>query len=143
MITVNDVRNGVSTALDERFLDIPNVGEEVSIPNAAPYFLVRLHSVSQEGEMGSRYKRSHHFEIQYVPASEANANEEMHTVAEHLYDVMEYVEAAGSLLRGINLRHEIIEGILHYYADYVFQIKRQKPDVTKMTKLNQEAVLNG
>src|SRR5690625_3611513 len=117
MITINDVRYAVNAKLDEQFPNIPIRGEEIKQGLIEPCFFVKLFPVAQDREVDKRYRRYHSFDIHYFPAT-LYANDEMHEVAEQLYDCMEYIETVSGLIRGRNIRHEIIDSVLHFFVQY-------------------------
>lgn len=137
MITVNDVRRGVMAALKKRFPGIKVYGEEIKQGLTAPCFFVKLFPVAQDREVGRRYKRMHAFDIHYF----GNSNDDMHDTAESLYDCMEYIEINRSTFRGVKMRHEIVDDVLHFFVDYDFHVMRQKPKAVKMQTLKQEGYI--
>ncbi|NEZ43311.1 hypothetical protein GQA12_17385 [Paenibacillus alvei] len=141
MVTVNDVRSGVISALNRIYPDMDIYGEEIKQGLEEPCFFVKLFPFSQDREFGRRYKRFHSFDIHYFPRSETDANEEMFEVAEKLLDHMEYIEVAGSICRGTNMEHEIVDGILHFKIDYDFHVLRRKKDEPAMKTLDQKGLI--
>jgi len=147
VITVNEVRRAVIQSLDSRFPEMRIYGEEIKQGLQEPCFFVQLFPVSQERELGRRYKRYHAFDIHYFPSvptpgEPESANDEMHAMAEQLYDVLEYITVSGSLLRGTGMNHEMINGILHFFVDYNIHLMRPRPDSPVMRALDQEARIN-
>lgn len=143
MVTVNDVRSGVISALAKHFPDMDIYGEEIKQGLEEPCFFVKLFPVTQDREIGRRYKRFHSFDIHYFPRSQTDANEEMFEVAEKLLDHMEYieVEVAGSVCRGAKMESEIVDGVLHFKIDYDFHVLRQKRDEPVMKHLEQKGAI--
>lgn len=141
MITVNKVRNSVISALSNHFPNIKIYGEEIKQGFSEPCFFVKLFPVSQNREVGRRYKRYHTFDIHYFPESELDANDEMQDIAESLYDRMEYVETDNGLMRGHGMKHEIINGVLHFSVDYDFHVLRERRPAIKMQTLEQEGYI--
>jgi len=141
MVTVNDVRSGVISALAKHFPDMDIYGEEIKQGLEEPCFFVKLFPVTQDRMQGRRYSRYHSFDIHYFPLSQVDANEEMFEVAESLLDHMEYIEVAGSPCRGKNMEHEIVDGILHFKVDYDFHVLREKKDEPVMKHLEQKGAI--
>ncbi|BFH27038.1 hypothetical protein PMJ1TS6_08010 [Paenibacillus melissococcoides] len=135
MVTVNDVRSGVISALNKLYPDMDIYGEEIKQGLEEPCFFVKLFPMSQDRMQGRRYVRYHSFDIHYFPFSQTDANEEMFEVAEKLLEHMEYIEVAGSICRGTNMEHEIVDGILHFKVDYDFHVLRQKKEEPVMKSL--------
>src|SRR5690606_38529812 len=136
VVTINDIRTAVFHQLAERVPDIKRYGEEIRQGFEEPCFFVKLLNASQTQELNTRYMRTHSFDIHYFPQN--NSNEEAHDMAEKLYDVMELIELNEALYKGINMNHEIVDGVLHFYVDYDFHVRRIVPDVPKMENMEQE-----
>jgi hypothetical protein len=135
LITVNDIRDGVISALDALYPSINIYGEEVKQGLEEPRFFVKVLTAGQNREVNRRYKRMHSFDVHYF----SQANEDKHGVAENLYAGLEYIQAAGMPFRGTAMRYEIIDRVLHFFVDYNFHVMRQKDPETKMQTLKQEA----
>lgn len=143
-MTVNDVRDGVINTLDAHFPDMRIYGEEIKQGFQEPCFFIALFPVQHAKEFGRRYKRMHSFDIHYFPAVaelEELANQDMHDMADLLYDRLEMIHLQQSVIRGHNMRHEIINGVLHFFVDYDFHLLRSRPSSTKMQQLNQEGIV--
>lgn len=135
-VTINDIRAAVFHRLAERFPDIKRYGEEIRQGFEEPCFFVKLLNASQTQELDIRYMRTHSFDIHYFPANDSN--EDAHAMAEQLYDALELIEYNGAKYRGIGMNHEIVDGVLHFFVDYNFMVKRVVPDVPAMGSLEQE-----
>lgn len=140
-ITINNVRDAVVTVLGEQFPDIEIYGEEIKQGFTEPCFFVKLFPVAQDREFGRRYKRYHAFDIHYFPESETDANEEMHDMAEQLYACLEYIQVNSSLCRGHGMKHEIVDGVLHFFVNYDFHVLKPVPEVPAMQSLEQEGLV--
>lgn len=135
VITFNGIRKGVIGTLKKRF-PMPKVyGEEIAQGFQEPCFFVKLFPVAQNQVMGRRYKRYHSFDIHYFPESSEGANDEMHDMAEQLYDLLEYLEVEGDLYRGTKMKHEIISGVLHFFVDYDFYVYKKAEEIPLMEQL--------
>lgn len=138
-VTINDIRTAVFHRLAEKFPDIKRYGEEIRQGFEEPCFFVKLLNASQTQELDIRYMRTHSFDIHYFPVD--NSNNEAHDMAEQLYDTLELIEFNGALYRGINMNHEIVDGVLHFFVDYDFRVRRIVPDEPKMGDIEQEGYL--
>jgi len=127
-VTINDVRTGIITALKQQFPAMKIYGEEIKQGFTEPCFFVKLLSGDHNREVDRRYLRAHSFDIHYFGAS----NQDMYDVAESLYATLEYINVTGSLFRGKKMRHEIINGALHFFVDFDFHVIKSKPAETKM-----------
>mgnify|MGYP001199617692 CR=1 FL=1 len=139
IVEMNDIRTAVMLRLNERFPNIKRYGEEIRKGFEEPCFFVKMLSASQTQELGTRYIRTHSFDIHYFPRD--RSNEEAHEVAEKLYDVLELIEYDGVLYRGTGMNHEIVDGVLHFFVDYSFRVRREVPEPPKMGSLEQEGSL--
>lgn len=136
MITINDVRKAVMASLKNHFSST-TIYEEHEQGSVGPCFFVKLLSTKQIREFNRRYKRSHSFDINYLPGS-ANTIGEIDEIAEQLYQHLECIDLKGSLLRAISIKHEIVDDVLHFFVDYDFHVVKEKPNQIKMQKLEQE-----
>lgn len=136
MVTINDIRTAVFHRLSERFPDIRRYGEEIRQGFEEPCFFVKLLSASQTQELNIRYRRTHSFDIHYFPQD--NSNEEAHDMAEKLYDALELIEYDGVQYRGTGMNHEIVGGVLHFFVDYAFRVRRMVPEQPIMGSMEQE-----
>lgn len=130
-------------ALDTHFPNMRIYGEEIRQGFQEPCFFVKLFPVQQDREFGRRYKRMHSFDIHFFPAEagideEEKSNLDMHDMAEKLYDRLEYIQVHDGLIRGYKMRHEIMDGVLHFFVDYDFHLLRPHPTLPKMQELEQE-----
>ena len=142
MVTLDDVRQGVMAKLEEfKEPDTPIYGEEIEQGFKEPCFFVKLLRTSQEHRLSSRYRRNHLFDIHYFPGSGPNKNEHLLTMAENLYDHLEIVSVNGCLVQGIDMRHEMIDHVLHFFVRYTFHVRREEAKHERMGYLHQEGVL--
>lgn len=139
VITVNLVRDSIISALDQHFPGVKIYGEEIRQGFKGPCLFVKLFPVSQDQLLGRRYQRSHSFDIHYF----AGSNEELHDMAEQLYDKMELVSIADSLMRGVKMRHEVVDGVLHFFVDYNFHVIRDAEPDPLMQTMEQEGYIRG
>lgn len=136
-MTINDVIHGIMAALKQHFPNIKIYGEEIQEGFQAPCFFVKVFPVSHMRERGRRYLRSHAVDIHYFPAT-TYANNEMHDMAESLYETMEYIMADNQTCRATEMNHEIIDGVLHFYVQYNFHMIRDIEEALLMQNLIQE-----
>lgn len=128
MVTVNGVRQAVMQALDQAYPAIPVHGEEIEQGFTEPCFFVQLFPVAQTHLLDRRYRRSHSFNVQYFDAR----NRDLHAMAEELYSLLYLIAIEDDLIRGSSMSHEIIDGVLHFFVTYEFQILRIPEGVEKM-----------
>lgn len=139
MSTVNSVLDSVIATLKQNFPDIGTYSEESGQGLEEPYFYVKLFSVSQNQLLGQRYLRNHSFDIHYF----AGSNLALHEMAEQLYDKLELISLDGGLVRGRGMRHEIVDGVLHWFVAYNFHVMRSVEPDPLMQSMKQEGYLRG
>lgn len=122
---LNEIKNGLSAKLHEVFGDAYTLYTEgVEQDFLKPSFFLLFLKPRQKQVVGKRYFKVHPLDIRYYPST-SNKNEEMNTVADRLYDALEYISIGEDLLRGSNISHEIIDGVLHVYVEYnLFVLKK-------------------
>lgn len=104
--------------------------ENVEQGFSEPCFFVQLTSHARKQRLANRYKETYCFEVIYYPSEGGNKNHECLTVAEGLYELLEYISAEGDLLRGRNFSSKITDGILHFYVEYsMFVLREEEPEV--------------
>ncbi|MNW60902.1 hypothetical protein D3C74_389260 [compost metagenome] len=102
-----------------------------------PYFLVKLTAVAQQQELSRRHSCSYSFTIEYAPAQD-RPDQLIYEYAGHLYELFREVEIDGALYRGIEMKHEVKEGILLFHFIFRFLIWLPEPDEPKMRMLKEE-----
>lgn len=139
MITINNVRDAVVGALADSFPGIKVSDEEIKQGLGTRRFYVKLLGADQQTQIGSRYWREHLFDVHYFGPDNAN----LHDVAERLYDVLELIPTEGRAMRGIRMRHETVDGVLHFFLTVQFRVARQLESGPKMHTLIEEVDLFG
>ncbi|MGE6261107.1 phage tail terminator family protein [Heyndrickxia sporothermodurans] len=142
IITMNIVRDSVMNTLGKYFSDFEIYGEENPQDFSASCFFVKLLNVDQKQELGNRYRRSYFFDIHFYP--EDKKIRTMHEMAEQLYELLEVIDIDQDLQRGIGMKHEIIDDVLHFFVHYNFIVRKVELDESKMQDLNvEEGLVNG
>lgn len=133
-VTINDVRYAVHAALDAAFPDVEIMGEEIKQGLNPPCFFVRFLQPAHDQELGRRYIRYHPIVVRYYAVDRANAA--MYDMAEQLTSVLQQITVAGRPVRGISMRFEIVDEILHFFVEYNFHVWAPKPDEAAMETLD-------
>ncbi|BBH19826.1 hypothetical protein Back11_11710 [Paenibacillus baekrokdamisoli] len=136
-VTVIGVRDAVIGTLAGAYPAMTIYGEEIKQGLIEPCFFVLDFPVSHSRIMGRRYKRVHAFDVHYFPSTD-QPNEEAHTVAERLYEVLEYIPNGSEQMRGTGMHHEIIDGVLHFFFGIDLYIIKQITPLPSMGKLGME-----
>ena len=113
---LQSIIDGIVAALDDAF-HLPVHTETVWQELEVPCFSVRAVSPEQRHYRGVRYFRQQMFAIHYFPQSE-EWREEMNTIIDQLFLVLEYVTADGDQIRGTNMRTEISDDVLIFMVNY-------------------------
>lgn len=140
-VNIDDVRKGImkqiNTFRDKATTEI--YSEDIPQNFKEPcFFIIEIRS-SQARELGNRYKRGHLYDIHYFPNPKSNSkNEDMREIAEIMYDNLEYIEVKGKLTMGLDLNHQIIDGVLHFFVKYPFFLYKEVEKDPKMEELEHE-----
>lgn len=143
MSNINDLRIGVNQALDKEFFTITIYGEEIKQGFEEPCFFVKVLNSAQNKELNIRYKRNISFDIHYF-SDKADVNSDCLSMADKLYEVLEYVKVGNSSYRANDMTHEIIDGVLHFMLQFNYHVLKEIEAVEKINKLTQKVgVKNG
>ncbi|WP_438448187.1 phage tail terminator family protein [Gorillibacterium sp. sgz5001074] len=133
------IKRAIMKRLAEVYPDMPVYVEQVEPSFTRPCWFVLEQSGSQAKELGNRYKRTALFEIQFFPALDSLVpRTQCNGVADQLYGALEVTEWEGRMYRGSGLRHEVMDGVLHFFITYQIPFLAEKPPGMKMQSLNQE-----
>jgi len=93
-----------------------------------PCFYIEHLNSSQKNMISIRYKNINNFAIRYFSPQE-HPNEDCHNIGASLFDILEYITAGGSLLKGTGMETGIEEGVLLFFVSYnMFILKPKEPD---------------
>lgn len=124
---IEDIINGISTKLYEVFGDDYKIyaGESIKQGLENPCFFISVLNPSQKNYLANKKFRNNPFIIQYFPKNEDDL--EMLSVAELLTDNLEFITLLnGDLIRGTQLKYEIVDGILNFKLNYDIFIRKIK-----------------
>lgn len=105
-------------------------------------FFIKVLSSGQDKELNIRYKKNISFDIHYFSDKE-DVNSDCNDMADKLYVVLEYVKVNNSLYRSNEMKHEVIDGVLHFMLQFNYHVLKQIEEAPKMNKMKQEVYLNG
>ncbi len=134
VVSIHSIREAVVSKLVNHFPSMNIYEEEMTEGFQKPCLFVKLLSVEQSQIVGNRYKRNHSFNIHYFSEAEF-PNDDMHKMAEQLYDLMEFIGAHDNLYRGTKMKHEIKEGVLHFFVNYNIIVNKEIEHVDEMESL--------
>lgn len=83
-----------------------------------PCFFICLLNSLQKSLLGGRFLQSYFFDVQYFPKNELRSNRESNSTAAVLYDILEYIRVDTGLIRGVDMRNEQTDGVLHFFVTY-------------------------
>ena len=133
-MTIQEIIDAISEALFQKFGSGYEIyTEKVEQGLTEPCFLIRFLNPTKNRHLGSVYKRTNPFVIQYIPST-AEANEECASILERLFECLEDVTLHGTPVHGTELHGEVTDGILNFNVNYDgFVLKEQ--DVINMETL--------
>ncbi len=140
---INSIIAAISIALNKEFGDgCKNYTEEVKQGLEEPCFFISCINPTHTLIRGRRYFRGNAFCIQYFPAVHGREREECNAVAERLYSCLEWITAAGNLVRGTKMRGEVVDGILNFFVDYDLIVCRPE-DMNPMEEIVENVSAKG
>ncbi|WP_342409827.1 DUF6838 family protein [Paenibacillus sp. FSL R10-2778] len=135
---MQDIKNALIKKLSLFTPEYPVYDEAVEQGMQQPCFFVLLLESSQVRGVNRRYHRFNPFDVHYFPQQESAApREECELISEQLYSELEYVTGHDGLYRGTGMRHEIVDGVLHFFVEYNVHLIRDKAPDIKMQTMKQ------
>lgn len=140
---IDEIRKAILRKINSfRDKDAKIYSEGIEQSFQEPCFYIKELRSNQDRELGNRYKRGHLYDIHYFPnPNSSTKNADMREMAEILYDQMEYIELEGRPLMGLDMSHEIIEGILHFFVRYPVHLYKETEPIPVMENLEQQGGL--
>ncbi len=130
--TTGLVLDGITLALREEFPASRIDASPIEQSLTPPAFIVLLVTSSQTGQANRRWKRNTCFQVCYFPQK---GRDECYHVADTLMSCLELITLAnGATIRGVDLRFEILDEVLHFFVSYNRLLYREK-DETPMETL--------
>ena len=115
---LDKIVDGISEKLNSAFGDDFTIyTEQIKQGLKTPCFFIQLVSPANIKLVGNRYMRENLFDIHFFPASN-EPNAECYQMQDSLYLALEYITVDGDLLRGIRMRGEFVDGVLHFFVNY-------------------------
>lgn len=119
---LNETITGLAQKLDQLF-GYEIYWDEVEQGLNEPCFLIVCLSGSHEQEIDTLYERKQAFDIHYFPQAH-KPTQEINSVIDALNMELEYITVDGNLVRGSKMRHEVIDGVLHFFVNYNVRIRK-------------------
>lgn len=122
---LNKVITGIAQKLNQVFGD----GYEVYIDSVKqglnePCFLITFLKGNQKQLVGNLYSREQPFDILYFPQAK-DSTSEINNVIALLQMELEYITIDTDLLRGTDISHETVDGVLHFFVNYDLRVRRE------------------
>lgn len=100
-----------------------------------PSFLINLVQVGDKARLGGKFHRTIPLVIQYFPENEENLSEAWR-IADTILRELEWITLGnGDLLRGDELRCEMIDGVLNTFVTYTISMENATAHETSMEEL--------
>lgn len=125
----NKIITGISQKLFETFgLDYKIYTENIEQFLNPPCFYVELLQSSMQQIVSRRYRLENLFYIHFF-TNENEPKNDFRSVADILYDTLEYISVDNDLVRGLNMHYEIVDDVLHFFVSYnLILIKTLEPE---------------
>ncbi|WP_240421655.1 phage tail terminator family protein [Paenibacillus periandrae] len=138
-MTNEDIRNGILARLEELEPDYDKYINHIEQGFTEPAFFVRLIDGAQEQGLGQRYTRSLMYNVMFFPDPDSlDEQTSCQTMADRLYEKLITIESNGVIHRGLRLKHEVVDNVLHFFVSYNIRLLAPKELVPKMEKIKQE-----
>lgn len=137
---MQDIKNALIKKLSLFTPEIHVYDESVEQGLKQPCFFVLLMESSQAREIDRRYRRTNSFDVHYFPDRDAAApREACEMMAERLYSEIEYIRGSEGGYRGTGMRHEIVDGVLHFFVQYNYHVLRERDPEIKMQTMTERS----
>jgi len=133
---LEDLKSAIVSKLALAYPDFPVYDEQVSEGMAKPCFFVLEINSDQTRGVNRRHIRTALFDIHFFPRGPAR-KEECRAIAEWLYEHLLLVEWSGTRFRGLSMRSEIVDEVLHFFVGFNLHLMLEKtkyPDMQTMTQ---------
>lgn len=128
------ILEGIVSVLKELHPEILVIAEE-PVPEKGAFLQIVPGTFKQEQKLDNRYRREQTYQICYTPQSEDAAVQECNEMSASLWLGLEYVPMAGHLVRGEEMKREIVDGVMRFSVTYKWFVRKLKPEEPKMEVL--------
>lgn len=143
---VNEITNGIALSLTKACPNYKIYIDDVQQGLNRPCFFIALVEANQTQHLGRRLWREHLFDIHYFPKKEDD-NREINAVLDTLRLCLRYVAVkedngqGEGLVRGTDMRHEVVDSVLHFFVNYNVFVLLPAPDDPYMETLDHVVTL--
>lgn len=139
---MEEIKNAITVRLGTKVTDIAIYDEKVQQGFEEPAFFVLPVTGGQSRGLNRRRVRTTLFDIHYFPPLDVARREACERMAVQLYEWLEYVEdIEGNKYRGLDIRHEVVDEVLHFFVSFRVHLMKEKQPETKMQTIKQEVGL--
>lgn len=129
---INKIKDGIIRAIHKEFGDKYEIyPESIEQGLQEPCFYVECLNKSNEQFLNNRYFREHFFIVQYFPESNEK-NSECDDVVERLFDCLEYITVDNDLVRGTQMKAEMVDDVLHFRINFNLFVHKIEQKDNKM-----------
>lgn len=127
---VNRIIDGISIRINEVFGDDYEIySEDIEQGFKEPCFFILPLNQKKSPKLKNRSFREYSFNIHYFPTSSYEKRREINSVLHTLMDELEYISIDNDLIRGTNIKSEVVDNILHFFINYnLFTINSSNND---------------
>lgn len=119
------IMDGISLKLNKTFGDDYTIyPEQVKQGLQRPCFFIKLLEPTSTKERGEIYVRENPYCIHFFPKNTNQPKAECYETLDELYHALEYIEVAGNLVRGINMKGEIHDEVLQFYVNFNVRVRK-------------------
>lgn len=124
---INKIIDAISISINAEFGDEYEIyTESIEQGLQEPCFSIFCLNPTNRLFMGKRYFRTNQFCIQYFPSTN-DPKAECNSVIERLYSSLELINVKEDLVRGTNMKGEIVDGVLNFFINYnMFMYKTEE-----------------
>jgi hypothetical protein len=132
---MNSVIDLLSYTLSTAFPDMNIYTEQVTQGLVKPAFFIHQIEGVYTQEVGNRYRQEYSLVVRYFSDNpDQDLNADLLAMADDLTEKLETVSYEGETLNGYDMKHEIQDGVLHFFVKLRRYVKRPETGV-KMEEL--------
>lgn len=129
---VDKMSEAVLNEFGAEYKFVTNIGQSGSEEGS---FYIHSYESTREMLFARQYKSKNSFTIYYYPKSMEAYTEEFGSTCERLYDCLEYIRENDNVIRGMNMRSEVYEGVLHFFVDYYLNLQKETVEEASFDEL--------
>ncbi len=115
--------------------DIPIYDAKTEQPFKLPCFYIVPKAMNQKKNLGNRYQQTYSYDIQYYPSENIGAEVDARRMQEIAVDALEWIEVSNKPVKGLDIRAEYAEGMLHVFVNYQVSVIEVEDSDERMKQL--------